>query len=147
MGGPGSGRGSDSEVEVTVCDVLMNDKQFKEHISTKAIEAFNASYNFLLDVVKGAISDTYINQKGIIMSRDIPISDRVKAAKVLKEWTLDKVVSDKRELGDGQPQLPWNHKEDLEAIAVEIEAAKEAEKKAKDSGKLVPISAVGGSGV
>ncbi len=148
MGGPGSGRGSDSEIEVTVCDVLMNDKEFKEHISTKAIEAFNASYAFLLTVVKGEIQDTYVNQKGHVVPRAIPIADRVKAAKVLKEWTLDKVVSDKRELGDGQPALPFDHKGDLEAVAKEIENAKATEKAAKESGsgKLVSISSAGGSG-
>lgn len=146
MGGDGSGRLPET---TTVGEVLMNDEAFKAHVTDKAVECFTTLYDTLLGIVKGnATEEVYDSKSGVMVQRRASLDVRVKAAKVLKEMTLDKVISDKKTVeSNGQGGL-FDHLEALNKLADVMDAAKKeqqrlAEKSAEEAGTLKRLPAGG----
>ncbi|GEM_PF-6402823 len=143
MGGIGSGRHKETE---TVCDVLMNEEQFKDYLVTKTIEDYGTVLSTLMDIITGNVSDYVLDSKnGKLIERPPSLSDRVKAAKVWKEMTLDKVVSDKKVVDRQDQQGLFD--EFVEAVSevgkvmdvIREERKKQAEEKVASEGKLVKL--------
>jgi hypothetical protein len=103
---------------------------FRKRVELKAEEAWDAATSFLLGVVKG---DSGV--EGERLSADT----RVRAAKVLKEYTLDKTLADKK---DKEVRGQGGSAADLVKALQEIEASRkrELEERAIEAGKLAKIS-------
>jgi hypothetical protein len=135
MGGEGSGRLPE---KATVGELLMDDKAFKEHITNQTVAYIPRVINELYDIVLGNAEDEIWDSKNCkLVKRKPSLDTRVKAAKVLKEMTLDKVVSDKKTIDtEGQGSL-LNLIDDLTAVARAVE--KEKAEKARVVGELSTV--------
>lgn len=132
MGGEGSGRLPE---KVTVGELLMDEKSFKEHISAQTVAYIPTVITELYNIVLGNAEDEIWDSKNCkLVKRKPSLDTRVKAAKVLKEMTLDKVVSDKKTIDtEGQGNL-LNLIDDLTSVARAVE--EEKARKAKAVGGL-----------
>lgn len=126
MGGEGSGRPQEN---YTACDLLINEGDFKSIVVTKAVDEYVTVVDFLMATIKGEASDVVVTPKGDIIRRPPSLEVRVKAAKVWKEMTLDKVISDKKMIA--MPENQANLFGDF------MDAIHEIEKKM--DGKIIPI--------
>ena len=126
MGGDGSGRIREKE---TMVELLMNDEQFKESITLKTVAEYSTVINMLINIIRGDEKDEVFDSKnGVMVERSTPLDVRVKAAKVWKEMTLDKVVSD-RKVVDNKLQGSLF---DLPRMASEVDALLQALKEKRD---------------
>jgi len=120
-------------------DLLARDIEFRRELLRRAKEAYSVVYDYLLAVVEGrAEGEERMTAKGDVIYVKASHDVRVKAAKVLKELTMDKVVADKRDSGSEKDKGSGM---DLREALLEIEKQKreEAEKRAKEQGKLAEI--------
>ena len=127
MGGFGSGR---EQEKFTTCDLLMTEKDFSENVIVKTIQDYNTVLDILLKIIKGEEKEFIFDAKGqALIERPPSLGDRVKAAKVWKEMTLDKVVSDKKMIA--MPEGQVNLFEDFKDAVSDLEK--------KLDGKIIPI--------
>ncbi len=127
MGGFGSGR---EQEKFTTCDLVMSDKDFSENVITKTIQDYNTILDVLLKIIKGEEKEFIFDAKGqTLIERPPSLGDRVKAAKVWKEMTLDKIISDKKMVA-----MPENQ---VNLFGDFMDAIQEVEKKL--DGKIIPI--------
>ena len=104
MGRPKGSKNKDSRTLLS--HVLDADPEFQAKLLLKANEAFDHIYAYLDELVKGNIQEeVFVYRKGpdgqvveIKRTKPVPHNTRVTASKVLKEMTIDKTVSDKREM-------------------------------------------------
>ena len=126
MGGDGSGRIREKE---TMVELLMNDEEFKESITLKTVAEYSTVINMLMNIIRGEEKDEVFDSKnGVMVERSTPLDVRVKAAKVWKEMTLDKVVSD-RKVVDNKLQGSLF---DLPKMVSEVDALLQALKEKRD---------------
>ena len=127
MGGFGSGREKEKS---TTAELILSDKEFAENVILKTIQDYNTVLDMLMKIIKGEEQDYVLDSKnGVLISRPPSLGDRVKAAKVWKEMTLDKVISDKKTVA--MPESQANLFQDF------VDAIQEVEKKI--DGKIIPI--------
>lgn len=144
MGGYGSGRIAE---QLTVAELLMNDEQFSELVRCKTVGDYQTVLDMLMRVIRGELHDEVLDSKnGVMIKRSASLADRVKAAKVWKEMTLDKIIADKKTIGDGDQGNLLDYLSTLDGVAQEIAAAKrekarQVEHTAEATGKLARIGA------
>src|SRR3989304_5566341 len=126
MGGDGSGRIREKE---TMVELLMNDEEFKESITLKTVTDYTTVISMLMDVIQGREKEYVFNSKGeVLLERPTPLDVRVKAAKVWKEMTLDKVVSDRKVIDNKLQGSLF----DLPKMVSEVDALLQALKEKRD---------------
>lgn len=141
MGGEGSGRNQEI---VSMADVLITDEEFKDNVARLTVAQYNDIVNSMYLGAVGKATDIRLTPRGGQVELPISYADRAKCAKVWKEMTLDKIVSDKKTIDNqGQGSL-LDHLEALKAIEESMakeraEKARQAEESAAESGKLVKI--------
>jgi len=125
-------------------DLIVSDPSFRRDMIDKTKVAFEAAYEYLLSVVSGsAKAERRVSNKGEVVDVDLTHDIRVKAAKVLKEITLDKFVADKKDAGTEKGKREgMSLREAL--MEIEKQRRQEAETKAKEAGKLKNISELKG---
>ena len=127
MGGFGSGR---KKKKYTACELLMSDAEFNENVVIRTVRDYNKVIEVLIRIIKGEEKEYVFDTKGRkLVERPPALADRVKAAKVWKEMTLDKVVADKKMIA--MPETQFNTIEDFMAAIQEVEK--------KLEGKIIPI--------
>ncbi|HSW61728.1 MAG TPA: hypothetical protein VLH56_00175 [Dissulfurispiraceae bacterium] len=142
MGGDGSGRIAEGS---TVAELLMSDEQFADNVRIKTVQDYNAIVAKLAAIATGHAVDYVLDSKnGILVQRPASIADVVKAAKVWAEMTLNKVVADKKQIGDGSQGSLLDYLEAANGVAKEIaehkqERIKRSEAAAEVAGKLARI--------
>lgn len=144
MGGEGSGRIAEGS-SVSVAELLMNDEQFVENVRIKTVQDYNAIVAKLAAIATGQAVDFVLDSKnGVLVQRPASIADVVKAAKVWTEMTLNKIVADKKQIGDGTQGSLLDYLEAANSVAKEIAEhkrgrIKRVESAAEESDKLVRI--------
>lgn len=141
MGGQGSGR---KRRVVSMVDVLMTDNEFKDNIARLTVDKFNEIVHSMYLGATGQVMDTKLTPKGELVEIPIAFADRAKCAKVWKELTLDKVISDKRTIENMDNRPVLDHLSALNEVEAairkeqeQIRKAKEAEDKASNALRLV----------
>lgn len=118
--------------------------EFKNSVIVKTEESWRLSTDFLLKVVKGEVVQTLEfwdskREQKVTVEEKPTIADRVRAATVLKAYTLDKMLANKtdREREGAAGRVAGN----IVAALQEIEGRRkeEAEKRAVEAGKLAKI--------
>jgi len=129
------GRPPKSEKRKSVLEeIIAHDPTFQKDMVEKAKDAFALVYSYLTDLVEGrGEGEERMSAKGDIVTVKPSHDVRVKAAKVLKELTIDKVVADKRDSGNEKGRDAGI---DLREALMEIEKQRQ---KAKKEGKLADI--------
>ncbi len=90
----------DDEKKQVIDALLDSDPDFLNDLRTKTKDAFNACYKHLLKIVEGKVKEERFDAKtGVIFKVAMGHDTRVRAAKVLKELTLDKMISDRKDTG------------------------------------------------
>jgi len=144
MGGDGSGR---TQEFTSMADVLMTDEEFKDNVARLTVAQYNEIVNSMYLGASGQATDFRLSPRGGQVEVPISFADRAKCAKVWKEMTLDKIISDKKTFDDkGQGSL-LDHLAALKAIEdsmakERVENTKKAEASAAESGKLIKIGGV-----
>lgn len=125
-------------------NALIHDPVFKKDLIDRAIEAHQEVFSFALQMVKDPEGAAYAQEVYDVKTSEIRIifikpswKDRVAAAKLLKEITIDKTVPDKRDaVGKGKE----GEGHSLEKVLREIAAKKKDSKEKKvTGGPVLPV--------
>lgn len=110
--------GNDSAIDA----LLDADPVFLGDMRTKTRAAFAETYEVLMRIIRGEVKDQVVFGKtGEILSVAISSETKIRAAKVLKEMTLDKMISDRRDSGKDRDR---GKGQTLEDALIEIERRK-----------------------
>jgi hypothetical protein len=120
-------------------ELLERDPTFQRAFFKQTKDAFISIYDYLFELVRGQGDvEEKVTAKGDVLLVKPSHDVRVKAAKVLKEMTFDKVMADKRDSGKEKGKdSSVNLREALMEIA--RQKKKEAEMQALKEGKLKRI--------
>ncbi len=123
-----------------VNELLASDPVFLSELADRSKQAYGVMYVYLLDLVEGrGEEEQRVTNRGDIVGVKVSHDVRVKAAKVLKELTLDKVLADKRDAGHERGKDAGTG---LRDALMEIEKQR---RKARESGKLKEIGELVGA--
>jgi hypothetical protein len=113
--------------------LLDSDTDFMADVNAKAKEAFNKAYETLTAIVDGEVTDERFDAKsGEIIRLKVTSDTKVKAAKALKELTIDKLLSDRRDSGHDKDKGKGASLDDaLKEIGKLKKKEKDARKKAE----------------
>lgn len=118
LGGEGSGRLTE---RILAGELLMNDDQFKQCVTKETVSNYQTVLTTLMGVITGELEDQVFDSKnGVMVSRKASLADRVKAAKVWKEMTLDKVISDKKSFGEGEQGMLFDFHTIISEVADQV---------------------------
>lgn len=123
LGGEGSGRLTE---RILTADLLMNDETFKDCVKRETVSNYQTVLDMLMGVMTGKLEDQVFDSKnGVMVSRKASLADKVKAAKVWKEMTLDKIISDKKTFGEEGQGMLFDLHDILNGVAEEVRGRKQ----------------------
>lgn len=142
MGGEGSGRVRETE---TVSELVMGDDDFKEALRVRTVVKYFEILDELESIIRREKKEYVFDSKcGVMIERPTPVADVVKAAKVWKEMTLDKVISDKKVVDNNNQGSLFDYLSAAKTVenmilSEQAESKKMLESEAAQKGKLIKL--------